>query len=198
VTTRVAFAAIFCAGCISQRVLPAPAAPLPIEPRIDGAGNVVLDVTGQQHAHAYAVQKIGTPEEELVLLCTTPCAVTLQPGMYTLRFTSQKNTRLTSTADIDVPARGKILVRHALGLERPMPSAIGFSGLLLGSVGIVGTLIGVSTVAAGGSTAASANSTRAVGGVMLGLGVVMFSGAWALLRYGRGVRQDGATTVSAL
>lgn len=189
-------AALFCAGCISQRVVPSPAAPLPITPTVGGPGNVILDVTGQQHARAYALQNIGTPDEELVLLCTTPCAATLEPGKYTLRFTSTKSEHFTSTAEIGVPAGRRILVRHALGYERRMSSGIGFSGLFLGGVGLVGTLIGVSTVAAGSPDAKQAETNRAIGGVMLALGVVLFGTSWALLHFGRGERQDGATTVT--
>ncbi len=190
---QIAFAVIFCTACISQRVVPPPAVPLTIAPKVAGPGNVVLDVTGQEHAQVYALQKIGTPDEELVELCITPCAFTLQPGKYSLRFTSQKNAHFTSTADVEVPARGKILVRHALGYERRMSSGIGFSGLLLGGIGLVGTLIGASTLATGNQDPSQAATNRAIGSVMLGLGVVLFGTAWALLHYRRGERQEGST-----
>jgi hypothetical protein len=172
------------------------APPIPVPRSVSGTGNVVLDVAGQTKANAYALQKAGTPEEELVLLCVTPCAVTLKPGEYTLRFTSTKDAHLTSTGEVIVPPSGKILVRHMLGYEWRMPSGIGLAGLTLGGVGLVGTFIGVAT-AAGGSSGPG-NNTQAVGTAMFLIGGAMFGGAVFLLHFGRGERQEGTTSVTTL
>ena len=190
---RLAALLLLCTGCIAQKIDPPPAAPIALDPRVMTAGNVVLDVTGQVHAKVFAEQPDG-----LIELCTTPCAFTLQPGKYTLRFKDPKDAHRTSTADIEVPKTGRILVRHALGFERRLPTGVGYGGLLLGGVGLVSALIGGATLAGGGSTAKSANDNRAVGGVMLGVGALMFAGAWLMLGLYRGERQDGATTITSL
>lgn len=186
-----------CAGCITARVVPPPGKPLPVAPRV-ASGNVVLDVVGQRHADAAVYQERGAPGERLVPLCTTPCGVDLKPGRYTLRFSDPKDCALTGTAEIEVPPTGRILVRHALGYERPLPGSVGFGGLVLGGVGLVGVLVGGSTAIAGSSDPSQDAGTRALGGLMLGLGGLMTAAAWTMLHAYRGERQEGATTVAPI
>lgn len=195
-------AAIVClltTGCITQRVVPSPGVPFPIRPvGVQGTGNVVFDTSGQRKASVSVLQNAGEPNEEYVALCTTPCAVTLKPGGYSLRFTDVKDAHLTSTADVTVPPTGKTLVRHALGYERRMPQAIGLAGLTLGGVGLVGAFIGVAAAAGSDSTSKAGTINQGVGAAMLIVGGLMVGGSVFLLHFGRGERQEGATSVTAL
>lgn len=190
-------------GCISARVVPPPAAPADIVPkelrsvagpRGKSEGTLVLDVP---HTRARVeVLQVVHGEEVITPVCETPCSANLPLGAWTLRFTSMTNERLTSTADVEVKP-WRTLVRHQLGYERPMSSAAGFGGLLLGGVGLVGTLIGTATIAGNGATA-TGDDKRPLGGALLAIGVTVFATAWTLLHVGRGERQPGATTIATL
>jgi hypothetical protein len=179
-------------GCFNQRVVPPPAAPFAFAPKLDAAGNVVLDVAGRK-ADVYAVQ-----QTEDVFLCTTPCAATLRAGTYTFRFTDPKNPHLTSTGDATVPPSGKILVRHVIGYERRLSPGAGLAGLTLGGVGLVAAFIGAAS-AAGSNTSTEAGSiNQGIGAAMLIGGALMVGGATFILWFARGERQEGATTVRPL
>ena len=195
-------AAIVClltTGCITQRVVPSPNVPIPIRPvGVEGTGNVVFDTSGRRKAKVYALQNAGQPNEEYVELCTTPCAVTLKPGGYSVRFTDVNDTHITSTADIAVPPTGKTLVRHAIGYERRMPQAIGLAGITLGGVGLVGAFIGAAAAAGSNSSTQAGSINQGVGAAMLIVGGLMVGGSVFLLHFGRGERQEGATSVSPL
>jgi hypothetical protein len=117
-------------------------------------------------------------------------------GTWTLRFTSVTNERLTSTAEVEVKP-WRTLVRHQLGYERPMSPGVGFAGLFLGGVGLVGGLIGTATIAGNGARATSDDKT-ALGAALLVIGVSVFATAWVILHLGRGERQPGATTILTL
>lgn len=189
-------------GCISARTVAPPGAPPDIAPRTlrssagprgKGEGTLVLDAN--QRARVEIVQEVKG-EEIVTPVCETPCSANVPLGTWTLRFTSITDEHLTSTAEVEVKP-WRQLVRHQLGYERGMPSAIGFSGLLLGGVGLVGALIGTATIAGNGATA-TGDDKRPLGAALLAVGVSVFAGAWTILHLGRGERQPGATTIVTL
>ncbi len=184
--------ALLCTGCLGQRTFAPPAAPFPIAPKVEGAGNVVLDVAGRK-ANAYAVQG-----EEDVFMCVTPCVVSLRQGSYTFRFTDPSNARLTSTADFVVPASGKILVRHMLGYDRKLSPGAGFAGLTMAGVGLVAAFIGAAAAGNPSGAMEAGSLSQGLGAAMLIGGGLLFGGGVVILVLGRGERQEGATTVTPL
>lgn len=208
-----ALACLACTGCISARVVPPPAAPAGIVPshlrsvagpRGKDQGTLVLDVprgalSGPDHAASRArveIVQVVAGEEVLTPVCETPCSVNVPTGKWTLRFTSLADEHLTSTADVEVKP-WRTLVRHQLGYEQKLGPASGFGGLLLGGVGLVGTLVGTATIAGNGARTANSDKT-ALGAALLSIGVVVFATGWLILHLGRGERQPGATTIVTL
>lgn len=198
-----ALALVACTGCISARVVAPPAAPAEIVParlrsvagpRTKGQGTLVLDVP-YTRASVEIVQTVGG-EEVITPVCETPCSANVPVGKWTLRFTSLESAHLTSTAEVEVKP-WRTLVRHQLGYERKLGPASGFGGLLLGGVGLVGTLVGTATVAGNGARTATGDKT-ALGAAMLSIGLVVFATGWLVLHLGRGERQPGATTIATL
>jgi hypothetical protein len=160
------FPLAFVVGCASNLPPPdpparvAPAIGVPTMPDAPNQTRVTLDTAGDT-AKVSRVTETTTASPPVVwgkqyppyslrkteLLCVTPCIVDLAPGAHTLVFTSTTDATRTSDADV-VVSNEPIVVRHALGVEKPMNgSYVGGLTAALSGGGL--TLIGVAFMMAG-------------------------------------------------
>lgn len=213
---------LFAAGCGVQE--PAPRTPSLVSPAVQdpgatstpaGRGRVVLDAVED---HAQVARVISTTRIEPAgstwtrknawplpvavqteLLCVTPCTVDLPLGAHELVFSSPADERNVSRAVVTVSGGPPMVVRHALGYDRPFSS-----GYVLGAVGLVAgigfTLMGglLLTFASFSSpeTLPGRHSTlMAAGGVLGGLGLTLDVLGIAALASGQARHRDGSTVV---
>lgn len=229
--------AIGSSGCAVHSVAPpspqpiAPTIDLPSTTPPDGSGRVIVDVDGDPAKVSRVVESttypadaehpewkmhnghvvLGTGTAPIArreeLLCVTPCVLDLRQGAHTFVFTSTADPTRTSTADVVVTPR-PIVVRHALGREKPATPAYGageMASILGGSLVLIGGL----TLAGGlvatrpeddptGKTTGDPKVLVAIGLVTLVVGLATGSAGLLTMSKNRSEHQPGATTQWAL
>lgn len=208
------------AGC-GVVELPPPATPTLETPAVEdpratsvpnGRGRLVLDAVDERvqvarvtstttvEPPAYPSNKGWGPPAtvQTELLCITPCTVDLPIGAHELLFKSSADDRNQSRALVTVSGGRPLVVRHALGYDRPYSGAY-----VAGAIGLVAgigfTLIGglvlsfaaLSSPTSGNGTAR--NAFLAVGGVVGGLGLTLDVVGIVGLLAGRAQHRSGAT-----
>lgn len=132
------------------------------------------------------------------LLCVTPCTLDLPLGLHELVFSSSGEERNASGAFVTVSGGKPMVVRHAIGYDRPYSGAY-MGGAISLALGVGLTLIGglVLTVAGLVEPRPGALDNRgtfmAMGGVIGGLGLTLDVVGIVGLVTGRARHRDGAT-----
>lgn len=131
------------------------------------------------------------------LLCVTPCTADLALGAHEVIFASSADARDQSRAFVTVSGGQPIVVRHALGYDRP------YSGTYVaGAIGLVAgigfTLIGSLVLSFAAFTSTTPDASRrgtlmAVGGVVGGLGLTLDVLGVVGMLTGRAERRPGST-----
>ena len=207
---------LFATACAMQE--PAPKAPSLVRPAVDdpnatptpaGRGRVVLDAVEDRARVARIVSTTeiepparrntwSQPAVQTELLCVTPCTVDLPIGAHELVFSSSGEDRNQSRALVTVSGGPPIVLRHALGYDRPFST-----GYILGAVSLVAgiglTVVGamVLALAAFSSPLSQSEGRRttlmAVGGALGGLGLTLDVVGIAALATGQARHRDGST-----
>lgn len=214
---------LFTAGCGMQER--PPRTPALITPPVEdpsvtsvpaGRGRVILDAVDDRAQVARVVsttqiepatstwaRKSAWPLPVAVqteLLCVTPCTVDLPIGAHELVFSSSGEERNQSRALVTVSGGPPMVMRHALGYDRPFST-----GYILGAVsltaGIGFTLMGGLLLSIAGFSRAQPgagegrSTVMAVGGVLGGLGLTLDVLGIIGLATGQSRHRDGSTVV---
>jgi hypothetical protein len=197
------------AGCARQLpppAIPPPGAPALTLPQLDKErGRVVVDVVDGP-TNVYRVDRaqadvrtIGTSEyasstRGAQALCTSPCAVDLVPGRYTLGFPTRGTPTLLEIDDVDL-GHSSVGYRRSLGqYER------GGGGLVLGLLGAtfggMAVITGLALLPVG--LAADIDGMALAGGITLVAGAILTTLGILAIDAGRTTQQPGSAIRFAL